>query len=85
MKGDTTFKFVTDGIESAVSQAKGAAGDKNVHIMGGATVIQQALNARLVDHLRLHVARWRWSATEAPAGWASSWSRSMRSSFLRET
>jgi dihydrofolate reductase len=53
---DTTFTFVTDGIESAVGQARAAAGDKNVHIMGGASVIQQALNAGLVDELQLHVA-----------------------------
>jgi hypothetical protein len=52
----TTFTFVTDGIDSAVAQAKAAAGDRSVHIMGGASVIQQALNAGLVDELHLHVA-----------------------------
>jgi dihydrofolate reductase len=45
-----------DGIESAVAQVKAAAGDRDVHIMGGARVIQQALNAGLVDELHLHVA-----------------------------
>lgn len=54
--GDTTFTFVTDGIESAVAQACAAAGDRHVHIMGGAGVIQQALNAQLVDELHIHVA-----------------------------
>jgi dihydrofolate reductase len=56
VKGETTFTFVTEGIESAISQARAVAGDKKVHIMGGASVIQQALNAGLVDSLHLHVA-----------------------------
>ncbi|MDH2427008.1 dihydrofolate reductase family protein [Sphaerisporangium sp. TRM90804] len=56
VKGDTTFTFVTGGIEEAVARAAEAAGDKRVHIMGGAGVIQQALGAGLVDELRLHVA-----------------------------
>src|SRR6266550_1638411 len=56
VKGETTFTFVTEGIESAIAQARAAAGDKKVHIMGGASVIQQALNAGLVDSLHLHVA-----------------------------
>jgi dihydrofolate reductase len=54
--GATTFTFVTDGIASAVAQARAAAGAKKVHIMGGASVIQQALQAALVDELHLHVA-----------------------------
>jgi dihydrofolate reductase len=56
VKGEATFTFVTDGIESAIAQARPAAGDKNVHIMGGATIVQQALRASLVDSLHLHVA-----------------------------
>ncbi len=56
VKGETTFTFVTDGIEVAIAQARLAAGDKKVHIMGGATIVQQALRARLVDTLHLHVA-----------------------------
>jgi dihydrofolate reductase len=55
-KSDTTFTFVTDGIVSAVEQAKAAAGDKDVSIGGGASTVQQALNARLVDEARLTVA-----------------------------
>jgi dihydrofolate reductase len=55
-KGETTFTFVTDGIESAIAQARAAAGAKKVHIMGGATIVQQALRAGLVDSLHLHVA-----------------------------
>jgi dihydrofolate reductase len=56
LKGDTTFTFVTDGIDSAIRQARAAAGEKNVHVMGGASLIQQALSAGLVDSLHLHVA-----------------------------
>ncbi len=50
------FTFVTDGIDSALAQARAAAGDKDVGIGGGANVIQQYLAARLVDELRLHLA-----------------------------
>lgn len=55
MEGGTTFTFVTDGIESAVDQAKAGAGDKDVTIAGGANTIQQCLRARLVDEVRLHL------------------------------
>jgi dihydrofolate reductase len=55
-KSDTTFTFVTDGIESAVEQAKAAAGEKNVGIGGGANTAQQALKAGLVDEVQLNVA-----------------------------
>ena len=53
VKGQTTF--TSDGITSAIAQAAATAGDKKVHIMGGASIIQQALNAGLVDQLQLHV------------------------------
>jgi dihydrofolate reductase len=53
---DTTFTFVTDGIESALEQAKEAAGGKDVYIGGGADVINQYLAAGLVDELEIHVA-----------------------------
>jgi dihydrofolate reductase len=52
---DTTFTFVTDGIESALAQAREAAGDQDVFIGGGAAVINQYLAAGLVDELELHV------------------------------
>jgi len=55
-QGGTTFTFVTDGIESALEQARTAAGDKNVAIAGGADVAQQYLKAGLVDELQVHVA-----------------------------
>ena len=56
MKGGTTFFFVTDGIEAAIQQARAAAGEGNVAIGGGASAIQQALAAGLVDELQVHVA-----------------------------
>jgi dihydrofolate reductase len=56
MEGGTTFHFVTDGIESALEQARAAAGDQDVHIIGGANAIQQYLAAGLLDELQLHIA-----------------------------
>jgi dihydrofolate reductase len=55
LDGGTTFTFVTDGIESAMQQAKAAAGDKDVAISGGANVINQYLAADLIDELWLHI------------------------------
>lgn len=56
MDGGTTFHFVTDGIESALAQARAAAGDGEIAIQGGATTINQYLAAGLIDELRLHIA-----------------------------
>jgi dihydrofolate reductase len=56
MAGGTTFSFVTDGIESALNQAREAAGDRNVAIMGGASTVNQFLAAGLIDELHLHIA-----------------------------
>ncbi len=56
MEGGTTFYFVTDGVESALSKAKEAAGNRNVKIMGGANTINQYLAAGLIDELWLHIA-----------------------------
>jgi dihydrofolate reductase len=53
---DTTFTFGTEGIESALAQAKEAAEGKDVMIGGGAEIINQYLAAGLVDELELHVA-----------------------------
>ena len=53
MKGGTTFYFVTDGIESALEQAKKAAGGKDVRIGGGPATIRQYLRAGLLDELHL--------------------------------
>jgi dihydrofolate reductase len=55
MQGATTFHFVTDGIESALEQARAAAGDGDVTIAGGAKAVQQYLAAGLLDELYLHV------------------------------
>ena len=55
-QGGTTFTFVTDGIESALEQARAAAGDKDVLVAGGADVVQQYLKAGLLDELQIHVA-----------------------------
>ncbi|MBT2365487.1 dihydrofolate reductase [Streptomyces sp. ISL-10] len=54
-QGGTTFTFVTDGIHSALEQARAAAGGRNVDIAGGADTVQQFLRAGLVDELQLHV------------------------------
>lgn len=56
MEGGTTFFFVTDGIESAVAQAREAAGSGSVSIAGGASTLNQGLAAGLIDELRLHIA-----------------------------
>ena len=53
--GDLTFNFVTDGIESAISQARAAAGDKDVVIIGGASAAQQCLQAGLADELEIDI------------------------------
>jgi len=56
MEGGTTFHFVTDGVESALEQARKAAGGGTVSIAGGASVARQYLRAGLLDELHLHVA-----------------------------
>ncbi len=55
-KGGTTFYFVTDGIESALERAQEAAGEKDVHLGGGAEVAQQYLRAGLLEEIMLHVS-----------------------------
>jgi len=54
MEGGTTFTFVTDGIESALEQAREAAGSADVAIAGGASTVNQYLAAGLLDQLYLH-------------------------------
>jgi dihydrofolate reductase len=56
MEGGTTFTFVTDGIDSALAQARAAAGDGDVAIAGGASTVNQYLRAGAIAELRLHVA-----------------------------
>jgi len=53
--GGTTFHFVNDGVESALGQArKVVVGNKDIRVAGGANVIQQYLNAGLVDEFTVH-------------------------------
>lgn len=54
--GGTSYTFVTGGIEAAVEQARAAAGGRDVLLAGGVSIAQQALAARLVDEVVLHVA-----------------------------
>jgi dihydrofolate reductase len=53
---DDVYKFVTDGIESALEQAQKAAGDKDVTVMGGADLGRQYIAAGLVDEIQIHLA-----------------------------
>jgi dihydrofolate reductase len=54
--GETTFTFITDGIESALEQGREAAGDQDVSIGGGAETARQYLAAGLIDQMQLNVA-----------------------------
>lgn len=54
-EGGTTFIFVTDGIESALRQAKAVAGDKDILVAGGADADQQYLKAGLLDEMQIHL------------------------------
>jgi dihydrofolate reductase len=55
MEGGTSFTFVTDGIEAALEQARAAAGEKDVLLAGGASVVQQYLKAGLLDEIQIHL------------------------------
>ncbi len=56
MAGGTEFRFVTDGLESALRQARDAAGGRDVRLGGGVATIRQSLRAGLVDELHLAIA-----------------------------
>jgi dihydrofolate reductase len=56
MEGGTSFNFVTDGIGAALERARAAAGDKDVLLSGGASIVQQYLKAGLLDELQIHIA-----------------------------
>jgi dihydrofolate reductase len=56
MQGGTTFTFVTEGIGAALEEARAAAEDKDVHVAGGASVVQQYLAAGLLDELQVNLA-----------------------------
>jgi dihydrofolate reductase len=51
---DADFRFVTEGIEEAYRQAAEAAGEKNVYIFGGPSIVQQFLEKDLLDEMHLH-------------------------------
>lgn len=52
---DDVYRFVTDGIESALEQAQSVAGDKDVTVMGGASIGRQYIAAGLVDEIQIHL------------------------------
>ena len=56
VKGNTTFEFVTDGIDAALERAREAAGDKNVIVMGGADLMRQYLAAGVLNEFTLTIA-----------------------------
>ncbi|MHC1550451.1 dihydrofolate reductase family protein [Phyllobacterium sp. K27] len=56
MEGGTTFYFVTEGIETALEQAKAAAGDADVKIGGGVSTVRQYLQAGLIDELHFAIS-----------------------------
>jgi dihydrofolate reductase len=55
-KGDTTFEFVTGGIEEALSRARKAADNKDIIVMGGADLVRQYLAAGLIEEFTLTIA-----------------------------
>jgi len=55
MKGGTVFHFVTDGIDSALQQARAAAGDRDIRLGGGVSTVRQYLAQGLIDELHLAV------------------------------
>jgi dihydrofolate reductase len=55
-KGGTTFNFVTDGVGSAIAQARAAADGRNVAVAGGGDLLRQVLAAGLLDELELHIS-----------------------------
>lgn len=56
MEGGTTFYFVTDGLASALAQAREAAQGKDVRLGGGVNVIQQGLRQRLIDAMHIAIS-----------------------------
>jgi dihydrofolate reductase len=56
MLGGTTFTFVTDGVEAALELARAAAGERDVQVSGGGSVVQQVLALGQLDELAVHIA-----------------------------
>jgi dihydrofolate reductase len=68
-EGGTSYTFVTDGIESALEQARAAAGGKTVMVVGGASIVDQYVGAGLVDEIVIHLGGARgWHPTVRPRG-----------------
>jgi dihydrofolate reductase len=55
-KGGTSFTYVTDGVASAIEQARAVANGKNVAVAGGGNLLRQVLEAGLLDELEIHIA-----------------------------
>ena len=55
IKGSAPFTFVTDGVESALRQARAAAGEKSVTVMGGTGLAQEFVRAGLLDEMQIHL------------------------------
>jgi dihydrofolate reductase len=56
MQGGTTFHFITEGFDAAFKRAQATAGDLGVDIAGGASTVQQAFAAGVIDELMLDIA-----------------------------
>ena len=56
MQGGTSFHFVTDGFDAAYAQACEGAGENGVDITGGASTVEQALTAGVIDELTIDIA-----------------------------
>jgi dihydrofolate reductase len=54
-QGGTTYTFITDGAESALAQAKAAADNKDIRVVGGANTIQQFIKAGWLDEIETHL------------------------------
>jgi dihydrofolate reductase len=56
MAGGTEFRFVTEGFQAALDQARAAAGGRDVRLGGGVATIREYLRARLIDELHLAIS-----------------------------
>lgn len=56
VKGNTSFEFVTEGIEESIARARASAADRNVAVMGGGTLLREFLDAGLIDELTLTIS-----------------------------
>ena len=56
MGGETTFHFVTEGIEAALERARAAAGGKDIRLGGGVSTVRQYLRARLIDEMHIAIS-----------------------------